>query len=336
MPREIKGIILSRILILVSIVAVPVIIFLVFIFTDFHVWWTDDVALTVFLANFLAPLTFSISWFYFLVLFATRFSIAIDSMEKTINIIPLRLKIFYGINAMLILFIWVFPLITPIVSVLSFASLAWQLSTIRKKNWDEKSRAPIITYPLMILAAILPIFCTFNIALDYLKLPLYLWEVVWIPLLDQIYAFSYCLGTSLAIGSLFIMFNNKGVSEYEQFLSDAKQKISLVYIGIFEAFLFGFFLILYYLDLPVLKLFYNIGFIIIVLVSIVNYFSGKNQSKKFTSHIIGYILAAIFMGSHLFLEYSPELSDLMRNASLAILAAIFIIVFFYTFITIEE
>ena len=337
MPREIKGIIVSRLFILLAIIAVPIIIFLLFLFADFHVWWTSDPVLDIFLTKFLAPLTFSISWFYFLILFATRFATTIDSMEKTVNIIPLRLKIFYGINAMFILFIFAFPLITPLISIISFASLAWQLTTIRKKNWDEKSKVPLITYILMVLVSILPIFCTINIAVDYIRFPIYLAQAVWLPLLDHIYIFSYCLCTSLAIGSLFILLANKGVSEYEQFFLEPKQEQSIFYIKVMEVLLVGFFLYLQYANLPVIDLFYNLGFVIVLLVSIVNYFSGKNQSKKFSSHVFGYILAAIFMGSNLLLFSEFEfISDLLRNASLIILSAIFLIVFSYTFVTLEE
>ncbi|MFX1274337.1 MAG: hypothetical protein ACFFBP_01975 [Promethearchaeota archaeon] len=338
MPREVKGIILSRLFVLMAIIAVPIIIFLVFIFTPFDVWWTLDVKLDVFIAKFLTPFTFSVSWLYFLILFANRFSITIDSMEKTINIIPLRLKIFYGINAMFILFIFGFPLVTPIISILSFASMVWQLTTIRKKNWDEKSKAPKITLILMAISAFLPVFCTVSIALDYLKLPIFL-GTLWITfLIDNIYTFSYCLCTSLAIGSLFILLANRGVSEYEQFLVEPRQEKTFFYIAILEIGLLVFFLFLAFNEeiFPIINFFYYTGFVIVLLVSVVNYFSGKNQSKKFSSHVFGYILAAIFMGSNLIIGFSPEISDFMRNTSLIILATIFILVFLYTFMMIEE
>ena len=144
MPKEIKGIILSRLFILVAIFAVPILIFLIFILTDFDLWFTTDVRVSVAIAKVLVPSVFAVSWLYFMSLFANRFSETIEAMGRTVGIIPLRLKIFYGVNAIFVLFIFVFPLITPVVSILSFASMVWQLTTYRKENWDDDAKVPFI------------------------------------------------------------------------------------------------------------------------------------------------------------------------------------------------
>ncbi len=343
MPFTIKNIMVSRLFVLLAIFLVPVAIFLVFNFTDFSVWWTSDPLLSDIIVKFITPFTYAVSWFYFLVLFANRFADTIDSMEKHTNIIPLRLKIFYGINALFVLFVFVFPLITPVVSILSFASMMWQLTTFRKTNWDEKQNIPLITKILAIAAAILPIFCTVSIIPDYLKLPIYLFQSVWIPMLDLVMIFSYCLCTALAIGSLLVLFANSGVSEYEQLWSDPKKDQTMLYIAILEVLLTVGLMILAYANeitgkYPIVDFFYNLGFVIVLIVSIVNFFTGKSKNKKFSSHLFGYILAAVFMGSNLFI-YDIEtsiVSEWVRVITLNLLAFIFIVVFLYTFVKMEE
>ena len=140
MQREVKGLILSRLVILFSIVLVPIATFLIYIFVDFNLWFSTDPSLKVGLIKLLCPTVFSVSWLFFLILFADRFATTLDEIDRTISVVPSRLKFFYGVNAIYILFIFVFPLITPVLSVLSFASFAWRLTTFRKKRWEEDTK----------------------------------------------------------------------------------------------------------------------------------------------------------------------------------------------------
>ena len=335
MPKEFKGIVLSRLFILIAIFTVPIIIFLIFILTEFDLWFTTDVRVSVAIVKILVPSVFAISWLYFMLLFANRFSETIEAMGSTVGIIPLRLKIFYGINAIFVLFIFVFPLITPVVSILSFASMMWQLTTYKKESWDEDTKTPFITKFLMVLVSILPIFCTISVIPEYFDLSFFLWNNIWMILLPHIFIFSYCLCTSLAIGSLFILIVNRGVSEYEELFADPSKTESMMNVKILEVFLFAFFLFLDYGGFEVIELFYNVGFFLVLFVSIVNYISGKSKMKQFNSHVFGYLLAAVFMGSNL-LILNVQLSEFLQAASLSIFAEVFIVVYIYTFKSHQE
>ncbi|MHA1688448.1 MAG: hypothetical protein ACTSYC_12155 [Promethearchaeota archaeon] len=332
--REFRGVLLSRLVILISIILVPIIIFLIFNLVGFTLWFSDDPVLNFWLISVLCPLVFSVSWLFFLILFASRFAETIDLMDKTVGIIPLRLKIFYGINALFILFVFVFPLITPVISILSFASLAWRLTTFKKEMWEDTGTS-FLTKFTMVFFSLLPIFCTICIIPDYLDLPLFLWNTVWIPLTIYVYKFSYALCTALAIGSFLVLLAYRGVSEYEQLFTTPSESKSMMHVKIFEFIFFIFLFILALYDFAVVDFFYYLGFFIVVLVSIVNFFSGKAKMKKFKGHVFGYILAAIFMGSNFFL-FNPELSEAISLWSLVALATIFITIFFYTFFTLED
>ena len=334
MTREVKGFILSRLLVLISIIIVPIAIFLIFNLVEFSLWYSQNPTLNFWILRVLCPLVFSVSWLFFLILFANRLSETIDSMDKTVGIVPLRLRFFFGLNALFILFIFVFPLITPIIAILSFASMAWRLTTFRKESWDE-SEISTATKVLMVLFSILPIFCTISILPQYVVLSIFLWENIWLPLLPLIFIFSVCLCTALAIGSLFYLIANRGVSEYEQIFIDTTVQKYIWHIRIFELFLFIFFLFLSFGNFPLMNIFYYAGFAIVIIVSIVNFINGKRRDVSFKSHFFGYLLAAVFMGSNLII-FNPDLALIIQEVSLILSAGVFILIFFLKFFRVEE
>jgi hypothetical protein len=334
MPKEIKGLILSRLIILIAIVLVPLAIFLIYNITDFSLWFSNDGTLKVLLIKLLCPAVFSISWLFFLILFAERFADTLDDFDRTISVVPSRLKFFYGINAIYILFIFVFPFITPLIAILSFASFAWRLTTFRKKRWEEDTKISITTWIMMGIAALLPIFCSIVVLPEYLILADFLWNDIWVPILPYLFIISYSLFTALAIGSLIILFLNSGISEYEQLFVEPSDKQKFWNIRVLEVILFGFFLFLDLGDFAVIDLFYIAGFIIIIFISVVNFFRGKTKILSFKSHLFGYFIAAVFIGSNVLFTTS-ELSQLLRVWSLIISAILYIFVLFYTFLRID-
>jgi len=335
MVKEIKGLILSRIVVLLSIILVPIAMFLIFNLTDFNLWFSSNAALKTGIIKILAPTVFSISWLFFLILFADRFANTLDDFDRTISVVPSRLKFFYGINAIYILFIFVFPLITPLISVLSFASFAWRLTTFRKDRWEEDTKISVFTWIMMGLAAILPIFCSIVVLPRYFILVGFLWNVIWLPNLQYLFIISYSLFTSLAIGSVIILFSNSGISEYEQTILDTPQKNKFWNVKIIEVFLFGFFVFLDLYDKSrIIELFYWAGFVIILFTSVVNFFRGKSKYKDFKSHFIGYLIAAVFIGSNVVFA-TTDISGYFRFGSLLISAILYIFVFFYTFIKLD-
>lgn len=335
MPRQVKGFLLSRLIVLLAIILIPVAIFLVFFFVDFNLWYSNDPMISFWIIKVLCPIIFSASWLFFMILFAERIALTIDSMDRVVSIIPLRLKLFYGMIAVVVLFVFIFPLISPLIGVISFMSLAWRATTFHKEEWTAETKTPFYTKVLMVLAASVPIFCTVSIIPEYLVLSVFLSTQIWVPITDFVYTFSYCLCTALAIGSLFYMVENKGVSEYEVIFVDTTQKETYWWVKFVELGLFIFFLFLAYGGFGIIELFYTAGFIIVVFVSIVNHFSEKRKTGKVRGHILGYILAAVFLGSNSLVFY-VNLPEIINLISLIVLAGVFIIVFLITFIYLEE
>jgi len=335
MSKTVKGIIFSRLIVLLAVILVPISIFLIFFFVDFNLWYSNDPNLNFWIIKILSPIVFSVSWLFFLILFANRFANTLDSFDEKISVVPSRLKFFYGINAVYILFIFVFPLITPVIAILSFASFAWRLTTFRKESWEDDSKTSFLTKFAMVLASSVPIFCTVSIMPVYLELPLFLWNSVWVFLIDTLYKVSYSLFTALSIGSLIILLSNSGISEYEQIFVDTNQKKSFNQIKILEVFLFGFFFFLDYNDYPIIDLFYTSGLIIVIFTYFVNFIRGKSKYGNFKSYFVGYLIAAIFIGSNVIVS-NEEFSRILRIWSLLISAMLYIFVLIYTFLNIED
>jgi hypothetical protein len=341
MSKEVKGLIVSRLIVLILIVMVPLSTFLIYDLVDFSLWYSTDPVLNFWMIKIIIPLVYGISWVFFLILFANRLANSLDSFSEKIDVVPSRMKFFYGINAIYLLFIFIFPLITPIISVLSFASFAWRLSTCRRDDWEDDTKVSFFTKFLMIVFGVVPIFCTINIIHQYLNLSIFLWNEIWIKILPYLFIFSYSLFTALAIGSLFILFSNKGISDYEQFYTfNPSKKQKFWKVKFLELFLFGLFLYMdvnRYLGLynyDIMDVFYFAGFVIIIFTSIVNYVAGKSKNKGFKGHFLGYLVAIVFIGSNVVFS-NAEISEFLRVWSLILTAIIYIFILVYTFLTSE-
>ncbi len=334
MSKEIKGIIVSRLIILISIILVPIAIFLIYNFANFTLWYTNDPTIIFIVIKILSPFIFSVSWLFFMILFINRFANTLDNFDKTISVVPSRMKFFYGINAIYIMLIFIFPVITPVISILSFASMAWRLTTFRKERWEDDTKISKITWIMMILASLIPIFCAASVLPSFLALADFLWNDLWLPILPYLFSISYSLFTALAFGSFILLLYNSGISEYEQLWVDSSKKDIIWNIRILEIFLFGFFLLLDLYEFDIIELFYWGGFILIIFISIVNYFQGKSKVKSFKSHLFGYLIAAVFIGSNVIFS-TADFAEFLRIWSLLLSAIIYILVFFYTFFQVE-
>jgi hypothetical protein len=339
MSRRIKGIMVSRLIVLLSIFIVPILVFLIFAFAPFQLAWIPDEQIRFTLLKIIIPLVFSLSWVYFLLLFSNRIANSIDMMDKTTGVVPLRLKFFYGINALFVLGIFIYPLITPIVSVLSFASFAWRLTTFRKEEWGAHEKTSTLTKIAIIIAIILPIICGIIIIPEFITLGIFLWSNIWVPLLEYLYIISKALVTALTFGSLIILFKTSGISEFEQFYTNPDDRNFLISVKVFDFFFFLFLLFLEFFQIPLISIFYYAGFVIVIFVALVNLIKGRMENKSFKSYIFGYLLAIIFMGSSLLtyeLSSYIELGTTLKTLSLIISAITFILILFIAFLKLED
>ncbi len=330
MPRRIKGILVSRIITVFLAVAIPIAIWLTFTLGSFEVAWFPEGTLKWVVIKVLTPLIYSVSWVMMFSLFATRISRTIDSFDKSSSVIPLRLLFFYGLNALFVLGIFVFPVITPVVSVLAFMSLAWRLTTIRKTNWGEEERVSALTWVVMIIFAIPPVFCAILIMPEILVFAVHLWEDLWLPIVDILYDGSLMICTALTFGSLIFLIR-AGVSEYEQLGSAKKDDINLPAIWTFEVAMAAFLLFLMFAKIEFVRVFTWAGLVVAVFVTGVNYFRGRQAVVDFKSHTIGYIIAIAFVLAQLLWGTTR-----VKNILLIITSVVFIVAISVTFVRVDD
>ncbi|OLS12520.1 MAG: hypothetical protein RBG13Loki_3882 [Promethearchaeota archaeon CR_4] len=340
----------SRVLIIAMIIVMPIFIFMEFWYlvdeslVTFDVPLITDPAIKDLIIRWVAPGIYAFGWVFILLLFATRTAETVSAVATSSRIIPMRMRLFYTINALFLAMIFVFPVATPFISIFAFASLGWRLTTFRVE-WDSGKKVGAGTYIVMILFAIPPALLAIIYIPATFDLALHFWNDLWLPwVVDYLYKFSMCLATSLTFGSL-IYFIQTGASEYEQaqmtVAMTGKQK-SFAGAQFLQVVIFFFLLYLEWKEVPIKALFYWVGLLIVIFISIIGLVrrggSGVIQFDK--SYFLGYLLTAAFFVGELW-RYGGIFGitwdeEFFKSALLIITAVVYIVIFVYKFLTYEE
>lgn len=334
--RRIHKFLLSRLLVIAAIIAIPILMFLLFnesMTNVFKMAWVPP-SMRNFVLIF-TPWLFSVGWVFMLILFANRTSGSIDAIDVNFKVVPNRYKIFYGINAIVVMVIFSFPIFTPIVCILAFASLGYRLGTIRK-DWEKNDKTPILAIILTIIFAVFPLIISIAVLPDMITFSGYIWSKYWVPLINPLYSLSMALSTALTFGSLIILIK-AGVSEYEQVKTLADKKdLNIKWVKWFEVIVFAFLVFLEYEQLAFKQIFYYAGLIIVIFVFIVNFIKGRSMQMDFRSYWIGYILTIILLGANALSLNQLGFGQAVKNASVIISAAMYIILYIVVFLRYKE
>lgn len=315
-----------------SVFAIPVGIWVTFSLVDFQVAWFPEGPFKRAMVQYVTPLLFSASWVFILVLFANRAAATVDAMDKSTLVIPLRMRLFYGLNAVFVLIIFVIPLSTPLVSVISAASLGWRLSTVRKSDWGEETRVSALSWVLMVGFSVFPALASAMIVPELFLLAQNLWLNYWLPVVDLLYDGSLALCTALTFGSLIFLIKT-GVSEYEQVPLKEDDAAALRGIRVFEFMLFAFFSFLLWRQIEFVRVFFWAGLFVAIFVTAVNYLRGRDV-PNFNSFTTGYLIAIAYLAAQLLWSTTP-LEGLMKNVTLLFTALTLIVVLVITFFRVE-
>ena len=202
---------------------------------------------------FIAPLFFSIPWVLFIYFNRDRLADAIQHMSETTTIIPVRWRVFYGFNTLIILLFFALPFFSPVLAVLGGAVLVGRIyygrDSIRAAGRGKKAlfilvfSAILVGIPLILLARIIT---------PYVGALGSIWSS-WETNVPIIYIFSLCLGDALAVGSL-IWFIYAGAAEFEfRTYGTYSTRPPAKLIWVFEAFIFVVFVyfgVLLYVQIP--------------------------------------------------------------------------------------
>ena len=158
------------------------------------------------ITSFIMPLVFAFPWALFTLIFRERTINAWNTMKTKTGIIPLRWRMFYGFNTLIILSFFLFPFISPPLAVFAALILAWRIVYYIPGIWEKSPSARLgYTIVLFIFLAILPCFFLIvwfqyyllNIAAQIL--------IIWTLNFQNLYFISICIVNALTIGSLLLL-----------------------------------------------------------------------------------------------------------------------------------
>ncbi len=283
---------ISRILVLAFGLLVPVYILFLFLFqTEFELGWlpsdwgyNSKIIWTS--ANIVAPILYCVGWLYFNILLAKRFASTIELMQKTSSMISAHYIIFYGICALAMLVSFLIPILTPIVGILAFSSLAFNLST-KNSNWEDFEDKKKRMIKIFIFIVDIPvIFCTILVIPEVVSISVsYFLEFMKI-MIEPLYVAIRSLGVALPIGNFILLYQNATQSRNVGKRLDLSGKKNLN-IAMIEILIAAFFIFMEYRLEPLstgyqfFQYLYYIGIIFWILSFFANSVQGRNTRGTF-------------------------------------------------------
>ncbi|MFX1318703.1 MAG: hypothetical protein ACFE9D_02750 [Promethearchaeota archaeon] len=152
---------------------------------------------------FILPVVFAFPWILFVFIFRERTLNASDIMNAKGNLIPLRWRMLYSFNTLIILTFFIFPFFSPPLAIFAALILAYRI-VHRSDNIWQKSQSARMGYTLIvfILLAIVPVYLTIIWFQYFIAISGIIFTAWWV-LFDPMYFTSLCIVNALAIGSLF-------------------------------------------------------------------------------------------------------------------------------------
>jgi hypothetical protein len=149
------------------------------------------------------PAVFAFPWALLTFIFRERTVNAWNSMKAKTGIIPLRWRMFYGFNTLIVLSFFLFPFFSPPLAVFGAFVLAWRM-VYQNEFISLKSAGVRTAYGLflfVVLAAV-PVFLLVFWFQNYFGYVLGQVLSTWFAWFDTIYFVSICIVDSLAVGAL--------------------------------------------------------------------------------------------------------------------------------------
>lgn len=338
MGRRIGGVLAVRLLVVICAIGLPIYFALLFAISPFKIYqypFPIDPMLvnfplfqfitqasqflngTDFLMNYVvAPIFFSLPWLLFIVINRTRLANTFSVMNSSTTIIPLRYRMFYGFNTLIVIMFFILPVISPILGIFAGIILAGRLVTMSDWVW-KASRSTRIVYTALLVLMIcpLPVYAAwiFYNGQIFALMANWIWGI-WTNVMIMVYVIAMCIVDSLAIGSvIWLIFAGAGEFEAQTY----GVKMTEVPYRLLAIFQFIVFLVLAYLTLPYIYfpgispsgyltwggdpelLFNYINYAclgIFGLVFLICLIKGLQRNGGFNPSLIGFFFAGAFLG----------------------------------------
>ena len=308
--------------------------------------------LEAFFKYFAMPLTFSFPWLLFIYINRNTLAATFDEIKSATSILPLRWKIFYGINAIFILLFFVLPFISPPLAVFTAIILAVRVTRKSKFILERSEKTPfLISFILAIAFASIPSYFLLLFLPAYSIMFSWILDAWWDSLF-LIYDLSIWIVNSLAIGSLIWLIYT-GAAEYETRIYGWKK--TQVPVNLIRLIQFLFFLFLAFIGLPLprhplfkeiyekysLPIFtsaeqvlsaINILCLIIVCFVILTSLIRGLKKVEYRGPFIGYLFAAGFLIIDIFWRFNKHLITF----SIILASIMFFLIFIYCFESVKK
>ena len=336
------GMMYSRLFIVLGLVAIPAYLWALMLFLPAGTirFAINNSTLNLLTQYLLAPLFFSVPWILFLYFDRDRLAESVKHMNQTATIIPMRWKVFYGFNTLVILLFFVLPILSPILAVAGGVVLAGRIyfaaGSIRDKSRRVKG---LILLLLLAFFAGLPTLILVYFFSSYGPLFAVIAKA-WSDHIDFIYSVSLCIGDALSIGSL-IWFVYAGAAEFEfqtfgMYLTKAPAKM----IRVFE---FALFIVFAYVGLsyiwipgvlggagasgraatPALSIINDVSLAIVAIIFLLSVTRGLRRKGERNS-AWGLIFLIAFLSIQLFSQYL----DYLPTVAVFSATVLFLVMFF--------
>lgn len=301
---------------------------------------------------FAMPLTFSFPWLLFIYVNRNTLAATFDEIKSATSIIPLRWKIFYGINALFVLLFFILPLISPPLAVFTSIILAVRVSRRSRFALEKSEKFPFfLSFILAIIFAIIPTYFLLLFLPAYSTI--FSWILnAWRNSLFLVYDLSLWVVNSLAVGSLIWLIYT-GAAEYEARIYGWRK--TQVPVNLIRLIQLLFFLFLAFIGLPLPRhpwfkeiyekcslpifpgaeqLLSTINILCLAIVCFVILISLLRGVKKveYRGPFIGYLFAAGFLIIDIFWRFNIHL----MTFSIISASIMFFLIFIYCFESVKK
>nr|MDO8088471.1 hypothetical protein [Candidatus Sigynarchaeum springense] len=277
---------------------------------------------------FVNPVTYIIAWEIFLVLYSNRLADSYDRMKNIVSFISIRYNLYYGLTALIFIFLILFPLVTPVVASLILGSVVWRVVTSRH-DWEKSEKTP--TWMIIAVIAVMIVPFVFNVFfyIDFIPKAWGFWNRVFVNIVAKhLSNIAKAMATAVILGSIAYLLRF-GTSEYELvFASKQERPKEIGYIRGLQTFLFVLFVLLIYID-PNSTLFNYIQYLAIFL-NVIVILGNLRKSKQISGvgkSVFSYILVMIL------LIFSLMEQVVLQSIILVVSSLVYIITFLYVFAT---
>lgn len=328
-----REIFFSRLTVLITSISAPIYFSVLLYFIPFQIDLPIPDAIPyapLLIRHVLIPLVLAFPWLAIIYLYRYKLANSLINLWNNTILIPLKWRIFYGFNALIISLFFVIPFAMPIIALIAAIFLAGRVIARVRYPEEGVGAGPWIGFTILALIfAIAPIYFVIKIIPLYTLITGIIIEL-WFSNITIIALIAMWIANSLAIGSLLEFIAVLRIHHQIDTVGYKLSEIPKTLITIFEILIFVSLTVIYVMfpsDCSTYFFYVNIGSLgIVSIIFLVGLITGI-KTKKNRKTLTGLFVAAVFVGIYVFQNINPKAITIVMIAAFII----FLIVFLYSF-----